>query len=272
MLDCGVALSVPVAMTVAGSDPSGGAGLQADLKTFHQFGVFGLAVPTLITVQNTSAVREVHPLDPELVRAQLACVYEDIPAAAAKAGALGEAGTVVAVAEWARESKTLLVVDPVMLSTHGQRLASDSAVEALIRQLLPLCHLVTPNLREAAALAGIEVNDIHGMRAAAERIAGLGARNVLVTGGHLDGDPTDLMWVDGEIRTYAARRIETTSTHGTGCTYSAAITALLALGRPVADAVAEAKLFVTEAIRTAPRLGRGHGPLNHHARHRSDSQ
>lgn len=251
-------------MTIAGSDPSGGAGLQADLKTFHQFGVFGLAVPTLITVQNTRGVREVHPLGPDLVRAQLDCAGEDIPPTAAKSGALGQADTVIAVAEWARSSGTTLVVDPVMVSTHGRSLASEDAVEAMIAHLLPVCHLVTPNLREAAVLAGIDVSRIDEMRNAAERIAGLGARNVLVKGGHLQGDAVDVLWLSGEFRKYASQRVETTSTHGTGCTYSAAITALLAHGRPIEDAVAGAKRYVTEAIRTAPGLGSGSGPLNHH--------
>ena len=251
-------------MTVAGSDPSGGAGLQADLKTFHQFGVFGLAVPTLITVQNTLGIREVHALGPDLVSAQLGYVADDIPPNAAKSGALGEAGTVIAVAEWVRNSATTLVVDPVMLSTHGQSLASRAAVEAMIKHLLPICHLVTPNLREAAVLSGIEVSGVAGMREAAERIAGLGARNILVKGGHLDGDAVDVMWFGGELRDYTSKRIETTSTHGTGCTYAAAITALLARGRPLEDAVEGAKRYVTEAIRTAPGLGSGHGPLNHH--------
>ena len=251
-------------MTIAGSDPSGGAGLQADLKTFHQFGVFGLAVPTLITVQNTRGVRAVHPLGPDLVRAQLDCVGEDIPPSAAKSGALGQAGTVIAVAEWARSSGTTLVVDPVMLSTDGQSLASEAAVEAMIEHLLPLCHLVTPNLREASVLAGIDVSRVNEMRKAAERIAGLGARNVLVKGGHLQGDPIDVLWLAGEFRDYASRRIGTTSTHGTGCTYSAAITALLAHGHSLEEAVGGAKRYVTAAIRTAPGLGNGYGPLNHH--------
>lgn len=251
-------------MTIAGSDPSGGAGLQADLKTFHQFGVFGLAVPTLITVQDTRGVRELHPLEPDLVRAQLSCVGEDIPPSAAKSGALGQADTVIAVAEWARDSGTTLVVDPVMLSTHGQTLASEAAVEAMIEHLLPICHLVTPNLREAAVLAGIDVSRVNEMRKAAKRIGGLGARNVLVKGGHLRGDAVDVLWTGGEFRDYVSQRIETASTHGTGCTYSAAITALLARGRALNDAVEDAKRYVTEAIRTAPGLGRGSGPLNHH--------
>ena len=255
----------PVAITIAGSDPSGGAGLQADLKTFHQFGVYGMAVPTLLTVQNTRAVESVLELEPELVRAQLECVGSDIPAAAGKTGALGRASTVRAVAEWAAANEVPLVVDPVMISTHGHELVSEAAVEAVIRYLLPVSHLVTPNLHEAGSLVGLDVCDVPSMRVAAKRISALGARRVLVKGGHLDGDAVDLLWVDGEMSTYSSKRIRTCSTHGTGCTYSAAIAALLAQGRTLADAVSEAKRYVTEAIRSAPRLGGGHGPLNHHA-------
>lgn len=255
----------PVAITIAGSDPSGGAGLQADLKTFHQFGVYGMAVPTLLTVQNTRAVESVLELDPDLVRAQLECIGRDIPAAAGKTGALGRAGTVRAVADWAKAHEVRLVVDPVMVSTHGDALVSTSALGAIVRHLLPVSFLVTPNLHEAGSLAGLDVGDIASMRVAAERISALGARRVLVKGGHLGGDAVDLLWIDGETSTYSSERIRTSCTHGTGCTYSAAIAALLAQGRAPADAVARAKRYLTEAIRTAPRLGGGQGPVNHHA-------
>lgn len=254
-----------VALTIAGSDPSGGAGLQADLKTFHQFGVYGMAVPTLLTVQNTCGIESVHPIDPRLVRAQLECVQSDIQPSVAKSGALGTADVVKAVAEWARNTGTPLVVDPVILGSHGQTLASNAALEALTRELLPVCELVTPNLFEAEAISNLAVSDFPGMRRAAECIADLGARNVLVTGGHLEGDPVDLLWSDGKVTSFSAERVEASSTHGTGCTYSAAITALLARGRPIKAAIAGAKRFITEAIRTAPRLGYGQGPLNHHA-------
>ena len=269
-LDRGVSRSVPVALTIAGSDPSGGAGLQADVKTFHQFGVFGMGVPTLLTVQNTCGVRGVRAIDSEFVRDQLACLHEDIPPDVAKAGALGEAANVLAVAEWANSSGTPVVLDPVMVTTHGERLTSDSALEILVERLLPLCLLVTPNLREAELLANMSISDVSGMQVAADRIARLGARNVLIKGGHLGGDPIDLLWLDGKVRKFSAPRIKTTSTHGTGCTLSAAIAALLALGRPLGDAVAEAKAFVTRAIETAPGLGHGKGPLNFHAATRDD--
>lgn len=265
VLDCGLARSAPVAMTIAGSDASGGAGLQADLKTFHQFGVFGLAVPTLITVQNTLGIQQVHPVGADLVRAQLDCVAEDIRPAAVKTGALGQTETVRAVADWSRGLGAPLVVDPVMLSSDGRSLASEDAIKAIVRDLLPLCDLVTPNLREASVLSGIKVQSVGQMREAAKRISGLGAPNVVVKGGHLDGDAVDVMWAQGQVREYRSRRVESTSTHGTGCTYSAAITALLARGNVLEEAIGEAKQYVTEAIRTAPDLGSGHGPLNHHA-------
>ena len=269
VLDFGLP-SMRVAMTIAGSDPSGGAGLQADLKTFHQFGVYGMAVPTLLTVQNTRAVELVSAVDPHLVQAQLECVQRDIRTDAAKTGALGTDAIVRAVARWAQDSGVPTVVDPVILSTSGNMLASEKAVSAMARYLLPACFLITPNLHEAGLLADMEVGDLPSMRVAAERIAKLGVRRVLVTGGHLRGDATDLLWIDGEVATFTCKRLGIATKHGTGCTYSAAITALLALGRPPIQAVEEAKLFVSEAIRSAPRLGSGHGPLNHHARPRQE--
>ncbi len=271
VLDSGLAPPSPVAITIAGSDPSGGAGLQADLKTFHQFRVYGMAVPTVLTVQNTCGVESVTALDPAIVKAQLDCVQRDIPPLAGKTGALGHPAIVSAIADWARASDVPLVVDPVMVSTHGDRLSTDAAIEAMVRELFPLCFLVTPNLHEAGALVGREIKDLDGMREAAELISALGPSRILVKGGHLAGDAIDLLWVDGEVRTYRSERIDTQNTHGSGCTYSAAIAALLALGRPLPAAVHEAKRFVTEAIRSAPGLGRGQGPLNHFAQTSSES-
>jgi len=256
----------PAALTIAGSDPSGGAGVQADLKTFHQFGVYGMAALTLLTVQNTTRVSAVEPLDPRLVRDQLDAVVEDIPPAAAKTGALGTAGIIEAVADWARGIGFPLVVDPVMISKHGAALVAEDAREALAKTLLSHCFLVTPNLHEAAALAGIEVNGLEAMEHAARRIAARGARAVLVKGGHLQRDATDVLYFDERIEHFPARRIDSPHTHGTGCTYSAAITAELAKGKHLLDAIATAKRFVTEAIASAPGLGRGNGPVNHFVR------
>ena len=257
---------IPVALTIAGSDPSGGAGLQADLKTFHRFGVYGEAVVTLITVQNTRGVTRVSTLDPDLVTAQIRAVLEDIPPHAAKVGALGSRQLVEAVARAARGFLFPLLVDPVMISKHGARLIDEDATKALIEELIPRTFLLTPNLDEAAALTGLVVEDRDGMARAAEKLASFGAANVLVKGGHLSGDALDLLYLSGgEIREFTASRIQTRHTHGSGCTYSAAITAELAKGTPLAEAVARAKAFITEAIRTAPELGAGNGPLNHHA-------
>ena len=255
-----------VALTIAGSDASGGAGIQADLKTFHQFGVYGEAVVSLITVQNTLGVERVECLAADLVCAQIRAVIEDIPPRAAKTGALGNASVVEAVAALAARFDFPLVVDPVICSTHGAPLASEEALDAIRRLLVPRAYLLTPNLSEAAALMGFAVEDLEGMRRAAARLIELGAKAVLVKGGHLAGAATDILLAGGVWHEFSAPRVETIHTHGTGCTYSAAITAELALGTALPEAVARAKAFVTEAIQTNPGLGRGAGPLNHHAR------
>jgi len=257
---------IPVALTIAGSDPSGGAGIQADLKTFHRFGVYGEAVVTLITVQNTRGVTRVSTLDSALVAAQIQAVLEDIPPQAAKVGALGSREIVEAVAREAGRFSFPLIVDPVMISKHGARLIDEAATRTLIEELIPRTFLLTPNLDEAAALTGLLVEDRDGMARAAQKLASFGAANVLVKGGHLRGEALDLLYLSGgEIREFSASRIETRHTHGSGCTYSAAITALLAKGTPLIDAVGRAKAFISEAIRSAPGLGSGNGPLNHHA-------
>jgi hydroxymethylpyrimidine/phosphomethylpyrimidine kinase len=256
----------PIALTIAGSDPSGGAGLQADLKTFHQFGVYGEAVVTLITVQNTLRVSRVECLPADLVVEQIRAVLEDVPPQAAKTGALGNRAIVEAVAEAAAEFDFPLVVDPVLISKHGAPLLAEDARAALIERLIPRAALLTPNLHEAAALAGFPVRDPDQMRRAAEAIAKLGARAVLVKGGHLETGATDVLLADGRFYEFPAPRIATRHTHGTGCTYSAAIAACLARGLGLPDAVRAAKAFITEAIRTNPGLGGGAGPVNHHAR------
>jgi hydroxymethylpyrimidine/phosphomethylpyrimidine kinase len=255
----------PVALTIAGSDPSGGAGIQADLKTFHQFGVYGEAVITLLTVQNTTRVDRVECLAPEFVIEQLRAVLEDIPPAAAKTGALGKAGIVEAIADAAARFKFPLVVDPVMISKHGAKLVSGSARKAIAKKLMPCAALITPNLEEATALTGVEIRGQEGMREAIKRLRGMGARSVLVKGGHLEGASTDIL-LDGEDwYEFPAPRIDTRHTHGTGCVFSAAITAELAHGAAIPNAVARAKTFIWEAIRSSPGLGRGAGPVNHHA-------
>jgi hydroxymethylpyrimidine/phosphomethylpyrimidine kinase len=254
-----------VALTIAGSDPSGGAGIQADLKTFHQFGVYGEAVITLLTVQNTRTVSRVECVAPDLVVQQIEAVLEDIPPQAAKLGALGNAGVVEAVAFLARHFTFPLVVDPVMISKHGAPLMTEEAKHAVIEHLLPVAYLLTPNLPEAAALTGQPVTNLADMKRAAERLRLLGARHVLIKGGHLPGEAVDILLGEGQFHEFRSERINTAHTHGTGCTYSAAITAGLAKGESIAEAAGKAKDFITRAIRTNPGLGQGAGPVNHHA-------
>lgn len=255
----------PVALTVAGSDPSGGAGLQADLKTFHRFGVYGMSVVAVLTVQNTRRVVSVDPLAPEYVQRQLDAVMEDIEPNAAKTGALGAAAIVELVASWAEQASFPVVVDPVMVSTSGAALIEDQARRALAEKLAPQAFLLTPNLEEAQALSGIEIDGLERMGEAARRILDLGPAAVLIKGGHLPGDAIDLLLFEGAEHRFPAPRIATRHTHGSGCTYSAAITAELAKGRGLLEAVGEAKRFVTAAIASAPGLGGGAGPLNHFA-------
>jgi hydroxymethylpyrimidine/phosphomethylpyrimidine kinase len=256
----------PIALTIAGSDPTGGAGIQADLKTFHQFGVYGEAVITLLTVQNTVRMSRVEVMQPSLVLEQLAAVLEDMPPGAAKTGALGSTEMVEAVARAAADFAFPLVVDPVMVSKHGLSLLPDAAVEAIRKLLLPRAFLITPNVPEAEALTAMKILTLQDMRLAACRMRELGAKAVLIKGGHLEGDSTDLLFDGDQFHEFPASRITTPHTHGTGCTYSAAITAVLARGQALVDAVARAKWFIHEAICTNPGLGHGCGPVNHHAR------
>lgn len=249
-----------IALTIAGSDPSGGAGIQADLKTFHQLSVYGTSVITLVTVQNTLGVRRVEVLNPELVEEQIDAVLEDLPPAAVKTGALGSAAIIENILR--RDFAVPLVVDPVMLSSSGHDLLDPSGRSALNR-LISRATLVTPNLAEASVLANIEVSGTAQMREAARRISHNGALSVLVKGGHLKGDAVDILLHRGAFFEFGGPRIETRHTHGTGCTYSAAITAHLALGLDLPPAIGEAWKFVRDAIAQAPGIGKGQGPLNH---------
>ena len=258
----------PVALTIAGSDPCGGAGIQADLKTFHQFGVYGMSVVTLVTAQNTQRVSAIEPLAARLVRDQLQAVLEDIPPQAAKSGALGTAENIKLVAECARKFSFPLVVDPVMISKHGAPLMAEDARHELAGHLLRSAFLVTPNLHEAAVLVGAPVENVPSMEEAARRIADLGPKAVLVKGGHLTEEAVDVLCYQGRISRFTAQRLASKNTHGTGCTYSAAITAELAKGCELEAAIETAKRFITRAIATSPGLGRGWGPVNHHADNR----
>jgi hydroxymethylpyrimidine/phosphomethylpyrimidine kinase len=260
-------LDMPIALTIAGSDSSGGAGIQADLKTFYRFGVYGMSAITAITAQNTLGVVDWMPVDAMLVRRQIDAVVSDLRPHALKSGMLGTADIVGAVAEAVREHQLApFVLDPVMVATSGDPLLDPTAIDAIRRHLIPLSDLVTPNLDEVAVLLGMRPRGELAMCEAAERLVReLGARAALVKGGHLDGDQVIDVLYDGAMHVYRSPRVETTSTHGTGCTLSAAIAALLAQGTLVPNAVEGALSFVHRAIQTAPSLGSGHGPLNHWA-------
>jgi hydroxymethylpyrimidine/phosphomethylpyrimidine kinase len=253
------------ALTIAGSDSGGGAGIQADLKSFMAHGVYGASAITAITAQNTVGVRAVLLLEPALVVAQIDAVLEDIGADAVKTGMLGSAEVVGAVAAALRaHGADTLVVDPVMVAKSGDRLLASDAVPALRDELLPLATLVTPNLPEASILLGREVRALDEMPDAAHEILALGPRNVLLKGGHLAGDEVvDVLLAGGRLTMLRAPRVASSNTHGTGCTYAASITALLARGLSVEEAVAEGRAYVLGAITQAMPLGAGHGPLNH---------
>lgn len=258
-------MSAPkVALTIAGSDSGGGAGIQADLRTFAAHGVHGTSAITAVTAQNSVAVTDWVALEPRMVVAQIEAVASDMPVAAVKTGMLANAAILAAVADAVRRLKLHhLVVDPVMVAKSGDRLLDASAEDAYARQLFPLATLVTPNLAEAEALLGRRVRDLASMRAAARALRDTGPSAVLVKGGHLEGDPVDVLWDGRDMLELPGPRIATRNTHGTGCTYSAAIAARLALGASLADAVRGAKEYLTEAIRRSYSVGAGHGPVDH---------
>ena len=265
MVKPGAGLSaVPVALTIAGSDSGGGAGVQADLKTFEAFGVWGTSAITGITAQNTLGVQDALVVPAALVEAQIDSVACDLGVSAAKTGMLGNAEVIRAVASSiAAHDISPVVVDPVLVTSHGEVLLEKDAVEVLCALLLPVSQIVTPNLPEAEAMLGHPVEGIEGMMAAAEEIARFGPRAVLLKGGHMQGpDSTDVMWLDGELHLLEGPRIPRRNTHGTGCTLSAAICAELALGKAVLDACRSAKEFVTAAIIAGLDVGAGVGPVN----------
>jgi hydroxymethylpyrimidine/phosphomethylpyrimidine kinase len=258
---------VKVALTIAGSDPSGGAGIQADLKSFHQHGVYGSAVVTLLTVQNTRRVSRIELLPAELVGEQLDAVLEDLPVAAAKTGALGSAEIVLAVASRFANARIPLIVDPVRIAKHdGAALLSHAARRVLLDRLLPLSTLVTANADEAAWLTERDVRDHAEARAAAEHLCARGVPAALIKGGHLDGDEAiDTLCIRGELHELRAPRLDQRHTHGVGCSLAAAITANLALGLPLLAACERAKRWVHAAIASAPGVGQGTGAIDHFA-------
>jgi len=257
-------MSIPKALTIAGSDSGGGAGIQADLKTFSAYRVFGMSAITAVTAQNSVGVQAVECLPPPFVVRQIESVLEDFGADAIKCGMLANAAIVEAVAaELGARRVDRLVVDPVMVAKSGDSLLEQAAVRALTTRLVPLALVVTPNLPEAEVLAGMPVSNRAEMEEAARRIHALGCRHVVVKGGHLKGDAVDLLYNGRDFTAFQTSRIESDNTHGTGCTFSAAITAGLAQGRPLGEAVRDAKAYVTRAIREGFSLGRGVGQLRH---------
>jgi hydroxymethylpyrimidine/phosphomethylpyrimidine kinase len=255
---------IPRALTIAGSDSGGGAGIQADLKTFSAFRVFGMSVITAVTAQNSLGVQGVENLPPAFVALQLRSVLSDFGAGAAKCGMLSTAPIIEAVAATLAEDPVeKLVVDPVMVAKSGDALLQPVARQALIERVLPLALVVTPNLPEAESLAGIPVASRPDMEEAARRIHRLGPRYVLVKGGHLKGEAIDVLWNGKAFTAFRAPRIDSANTHGTGCTLSAAIAAGLARGQAIGDAIRDAKAYVTRAIREGFAAGRGVGQLRH---------
>ena len=259
-------MHLKTALTIAGSDCSGGAGIQADLKTFSANGVFGMSVVTAVVAENTCRVLSIHDVPPKMIQEQITAVFEDIPPDAVKVGMLSGAETMKAVAESLRQYRSQhVVIDPVMVAKGGCSLMQQEALDTLKKEILPLCEVLTPNIPEADTLVGWKLRTKEDLRESCRQIASMGARCVLLKGGHLseEQDAEDLLF-DGEtFYTYTTKRIPTKNTHGTGCTFSSAITAHLALGKSVPDAVNDAKDYVTMAIAHALELGHGHGPTHH---------
>ncbi|MHB1392215.1 MAG: bifunctional hydroxymethylpyrimidine kinase/phosphomethylpyrimidine kinase [Clostridia bacterium] len=251
-------------LTVAGSDSSGGAGIQADLKTFSAHGVYGMSVITAVTAQNTQGVFAVQDISAELISKQIEAIFEDIRVDGLKIGMASQISTINTIGEGLRFYKpSNIVLDPVMVSKSGYHLLQQEAMKALVDILLPLATVVTPNIPEAEMITGIKINSIAEMEKAAKMIYKMGSRNVLVKGGHLENEATDILF-DGTIFTYLKnRRIDTKNTHGTGCTLSAAIASNLAIGCSVQEAVKKAKEYITVAIENSLSIGKGVGPTNH---------
>jgi hydroxymethylpyrimidine/phosphomethylpyrimidine kinase len=254
-----------VALTIAGSDSSGGAGIQADLKTFQAHGVFGMSAVTAVTVQNTQKVYDIQEIHPKIVYDQITCLFEDIEIHAVKIGMVSSIELIRAIAKALKSVKPpAIVLDPVMISKSGYPLLKQDAQDALVRYLFPLAQVVTPNIYEAQAITGDTIHNIDDMKIAAVDILKLGAKRVVVKGGHLEKDQAiDILYDGREFNTLQSHRVDTKNTHGTGCTFSSAIAANIALGKPFFEAVTLAKRYITGAIEHAISIGKGHGPTHH---------
>ena len=251
-------------LSIAGSDCSGGAGIQADLKTYAAYGVFGMSVIVSVVAENTCRVIDMEHISDEMIRKQIDAVWEDMGADGVKIGMLPEIYVMEAVAEKLRQYRPAnVVIDPVMYAKNGCALMEKSAVDTLIETVVPLADVLTPNIPEAERITGMTIRTAGDMEEAARRIQGMGCRAAVVKGGHREGTALDILCDGTRTWLFDGDRIDSKHTHGTGCTFSSAIAAGLALGMPLPEAVGQAKRYVTEAIRHAPALGRGYGPTNH---------
>lgn len=256
--------SPPVVLTIAGFDPSSGAGVTADIKTIAAHGCYGVAAITAMTVQSTTAVRRVEPVSASLLRESLQAIIEDARISAVHIGMLGSGPVVTEVADFLKEAQLPnIVLDPILAATSGAKLLDEEGRKALNERLLPLCTVVTPNAQEAAVLTGFEVISIDDMRLAAKRLREMGTKNAVVTGGHLDVATDLLSFSDGEVQTFKSERLELNFTHGTGCAFSTAIACHMAQGRPLAEAVLLSKAYVSAAIANGYPVGKGINPVNH---------
>lgn len=251
-------------LTIAGSDSCGGAGIQADLKTFSAHGVYGMSVITAVTAQNTQGVFAVQNISKEMVSKQIQAIFDDIKVDALKIGMVSKSDTIHVIMEGIKSyGARNVVLDPVMISKSGFNLLVPEAKEALIMELIPLATIVTPNIHEAIAITGVNIKDIEDMEEVAKLIYNMGPKNVLIKGGHLEDDATDVLYDGNKITYFKSRRINTKNTHGTGCTLSSAIASNLAIGYDVLNSVSRAKEYITMAIMHSLEIGKGVGPTNH---------
>lgn len=251
-------------LSIAGSDCSGGAGIQADLKTFSAHGVFGMSVIVSVVAENTSRVIDIQDITPDMIRKQIDAIFEDIEVDAVKIGMLSTPACMAAVAEKLQQYKpTNVVIDPVMYAKNGCPLMEETAVDSLIELIIPLADVLTPNIPEAEKISKLDISSVKDMEAAALKIYEMGCNGVIIKGGHKAGSALDVLYDGHKFTHFETERIDTKNTHGTGCTFSSAITAQLAKGLSVKDAVSNAKDYVTMAIRHSLAIGKGHGPTNH---------
>ncbi|GIS68119.1 MAG: hydroxymethylpyrimidine/phosphomethylpyrimidine kinase [Chloroflexota bacterium] len=254
----------PKSLTIAGSDSGGGAGIQADLKTFASLGVYGTSAITAVTSQNTLGVTDIVNIPAKSVISQIEAIISDIGTDSIKTGMLSDASIVNAVSSYISQSKfEKVIVDPVMISKSGHKLLSESAIKSMVEMLIPISFIITPNIPEASIISETKINSIESAKIAAKKIVKLGAKTCIVKGGHFEGPPIDVFYDGKKYETFKSKRINTKNTHGTGCTFSAAIAAYIAKGEDVISAISKSKNYINSAIQENFLIGKGHGPLNH---------